>query len=190
MIVRCFRVEVRTGAYPDSETDCEVYIQLKGTGGLTDRTLLFNAMGDNSFDRASLRYFDVRVAQDLQELEELSLWIGASGNKDSWFLEDVVVWHARRGTAYEFPCGRVVKHQGITPVVLRGIRMRDEYCEYVVALEYGVREGCVKPSTVRMRLHGASGEKDGGHEVEIELDDQVALPRGFDALKRFRVRSR
>ena len=123
---------------------------LRGVGGTTDRELLFNPTAEGGFDRGSVRYFELRTEVELGELLECRIWMGSTGEKATWFLEDVSVWNGKTGRAYSFPCGRLLRHQGTDPVVLNGMLLKEEYCEYVIS--YKAKDGA---ESVRLRLHGS-----------------------------------
>ena len=65
--------QVNTGQWPDSETDSEVYVCLRGIGGTSERELLFNPSAEGGFDRGSMRYFEIRTVVELGELLEVTL---------------------------------------------------------------------------------------------------------------------
>lgn len=154
-----YSLEVRTAPTQLAETDCEVYVQLCGSRGVTDRTLLYNPDVSTVFARGSTRCFEVRVAEDLGDLTAMTVWLGSTGAKDSWLLEDIVVWRVNGGgAAWVFPCGCEIRRE----TTLVAEHLVGEYCIYEVVVQCGTDEGAQEdddnavgvPRWMQLVLHG------------------------------------
>ena len=60
----------------------------------------------------------------------ITLWLGSTGARTSWHLEDVCVVDVALGTAYYFPCGWLIRQEAtLTAEPLEG-----SYCVYEVVI--------------------------------------------------------
>ncbi|KAJ9531527.1 hypothetical protein QJQ45_015008 [Haematococcus lacustris] len=117
-----YTVVVVTGGQADAGFDGEAHVVLGGSWGSSVETQLVNSA--STFEPGSSQQFDIK-ATDVDRLQTLSLRIVATGTSSQWFVEQVAVTHAGKGTTTVFNLNAWVKPD--EPQTLKAVLPDTEY---------------------------------------------------------------
>ena len=88
----------------------------------------------------------------------ITLWLGSTGARTSWHLEDVCVVEVALGTAYYFPCGWLIRQEAtLTAEPLEG-----SYCVYEVAISARPPPESDTGDALELVPHTSSSSSSGG----------------------------
>ncbi|GFH08767.1 uncharacterized protein HaLaN_03787 [Haematococcus lacustris] len=116
------QVVVVTGGQADAGFDGEAHVVLGGSWGSSVETQLVNSA--SAFEPGSSQQFDIK-ATDVDRLQTLSLRAVATGTSSQWFVEQVAVTHAGKGTTTVFNLNAWVKPD--EPQTLKAVLPDTEY---------------------------------------------------------------
>ncbi|KAJ8418243.1 hypothetical protein AAFF_G00139520 [Aldrovandia affinis] len=116
----CYVVTVATGSQWFAGTDDYIYITLVGSESCSEKTLLDKALY-NDFERGAVDSYDVKVSEDLGNIELVKIEKRKYWVHDDWYCKHITV-KTPTGDYVEFPCFRWVADD--KEIILRDGRAR------------------------------------------------------------------
>lgn len=107
-----YTVEIKTGNRSDAGTDANVYIQIIGDLGTTERVHLDHT-NHNDFERGNLDRYQIGAKESIGIPEEVYICHDNSGSGSGWFLDWVKVTDPVTGKQHQFDCYQwLAKNEG------------------------------------------------------------------------------
>ncbi|CAK8676643.1 unnamed protein product [Clavelina lepadiformis] len=105
-----YKVTVRTGDKQSGGTDAKVFLRLIGRRGKVSKWRLFKKSGQSNnntfrFAKGSSHIFKHK-GPDIGEIQKIIIEHDGITERDSWYLQEVVVEDTKYDRSYTFPCGR------------------------------------------------------------------------------------
>ncbi|TTG62688.1 Arachidonate 5-lipoxygenase [Bagarius yarrelli] len=171
-----YTVTVATGSQWFAGTDDYIYLTLVGTEHCSERTLLDKPLY-NDFERGAVDSYDIKVAEDLGDLELLKIEKNKYWVHDDWYCKYITV-KTPSGDYIEFPCFRWIVDE--KEVILRDGRARlPQHDKTRVAKQHRRKELENRQKAFRWK------EWQPGFPMSIDANSHKDLPRDiqFDSEK-------
>ncbi|XP_062851193.1 polyunsaturated fatty acid 5-lipoxygenase isoform X2 [Trichomycterus rosablanca] len=171
-----YTVTIATGSQWFAGTDDYIYITLVGSEGCSERTLLDKPLY-NDFERGAVDSYDITVAENLGDIELVTVEKKKYWMNDDWYCKHITV-KTPIGDYIEFPCFRWVVDD--KEVVLRDGRARlPQNDKTRVAKQHRRKELEIRQKTYRWK------EWHPGFPMSIDAKTHKELPRDiqFDSEK-------
>ena len=96
-----FKVTIHTGTRSGSGTDANVWLQVKGVDGITDKTRLNALVSGNAFENGDTNEFTFLIPQKIGNPDALTFELEGAYAGNDWYVPDVLVT-GRSGTPVRF----------------------------------------------------------------------------------------
>ncbi|CAF0724098.1 unnamed protein product [Brachionus calyciflorus] len=87
---KVYHISVITGRVKFAGTDSRVFIEMKGTRGMTKAHRLHNSKAKKEFERGQTDHFQI-FDDDIGDIKMIRVWHDNSGSAPGWFLEAVLI---------------------------------------------------------------------------------------------------
>jgi hypothetical protein len=148
--LKYYKLEIKTGAIKNAGTDAHVYVQLKGSLGISPKYKIDTIYND--YEKSSITEFNVVVDKYFGEISEIIVEHDNRGHKPGWYLEEVKVSEEENKT-WTFSCNKWLTSSAGDGLIKRSFKLK----YYDIEIKTGNIENAGTNAKVYVQLKGKKG---------------------------------